>query len=379
MKQNHNSNLANQSKRAFSNNKNVSQALQEIKQQLGNNEHNLIIFFASPSYNPSEISKEFKETFPDAQTLGCTTAGEIYGGELLKDSIVAMAFDKNIIKNFYVGIINDIDDLIQVNKIFQTFSKDIGMKISEINPEKYVGILITEGIKGSPENLILRINEITEIPFIGGSAGDNWEMKHTYIYANGKHYEKAALIILLEPVNGFKILKTQSFEPIGEVFTATEADEKKKCLKTIDNIPAALFYAQQIGVPIEKLQSEFVNYSIGHIIYDEAYLHDSIGFDKNYNLYLHSAIPKGAEIQILKITDIIKDIEKLIEKEIKPIKNISAILNFNCGTRDLKIKKENLEKDFNKLFKDLPVIGFATYGEFFISFINQTSTILIVF
>ncbi len=379
MEQNQKTNISNQLKRAISKNQDVSQALIEIKQQLGDEAYSFILFFASSSYNPDEISKKFQRTFPNSMTLGCTTAGEIFGGELLQNSIVAMAFDENSIKSFHIEVISNIDDLMQVNKVFKEFSKNIGIKISEINPEKYVGILITDGIKGSPENLIARINEITEIPFVGGSAGDDWKMDHTYIYANGKYYENAALIILLEPIKGYKVLKTQSFEPIGEVFTATDVDEKKKCLKTINNVPAALFYAQQIGVPIEELQEQFVNYSIGHIIYDESYLHDSINFDDKYNLYLHSAIPQDAEIQILKITNIIEDIQSLIEKEVKPLKDISAILNFNCGSRYLKIQKENQEKDFEKLFKDLPVIGFATYGEFFISFINQTATILIVF
>jgi hypothetical protein len=290
-----------------------------------------------------------------------------------------MAFSQNIIKDFHIQVIPNLNNLNQVNKAFQVFSKNIGLKISSINPEKYVGIIITDGIQGSPEGIISRINEITDVPFIGGSAGDNWKMEHTYIYANGKYYENAALIILLEPKNGFKILKTQSFEPVGEVFTITDADDAKRCVKTINNMPAALFYAKQIGVPIEKLQEKLPNYSIGQIIYDEAYLHDTMKFDDKYNLYLYSAIPKGAEIQILKITDILKDLQNLIEKEIKPLKEISAIINFNCGSRDLKIKQEKQEEGFEKLFVNLPIIGFATYGEFFISFINQTSTMLILF
>lgn len=378
MKQTQNFNILNPAKRAFSTNPDITTALQEIKNQLGDN-NTFILFFASPSYNPDQISKEFHKTFPNCETFGCTTAGEIFGGKLLHDSIVSMAFDETIVKNLNTQIINNIDNLTQVNKAFQMFSKNIGVKISEIEPEKYVGILLTDGIQGSPENIISRINEITEIPFIGGSAGDNWKMEHTYIYANGKYYENAALIILFEPRNGFKILKTQSFEPLGEVFTITDADETKRCVKTINNKPAAIFYAEQIGIPIEELQEQLVNYSIGHIVYDEAYLHDTINFDKKYNLLLYSAIPKGAEIQILKITDIIQDLHNLIEKEIRPLKNISAIINFNCGSRNLKIEKEKKEKEFEKIFGNLPAIGFSTYGEFFISFINQTATILILF
>jgi len=379
MEQNHEYNISNQAKRAFSTNENIPLALKEIKEQLGDAINELIIYFASSNYNPDKISKEFQQTFPKSQTVGCTTAGELFGGEILQNSIVAIALGKNIIRNFHIEIINNIDDLIQINNAFKSFFDKFGIEISQINSEKYVGLLLTDGLNGSPEKIISRIDEITEIPFLGGSAGDDWKLEHTYIYANGKYYEKAAIIIFLEPKKGFKILKTQSFEPIGEIFTATSVDESKRCLKTIDNIPAAIFYARQIGIPLEKLQQELMDYSIGHLIYDEAYLHDSITFDKDYNLYLHSSIPKGAEIQVLKITDIIKDTQILIETEIKNLPSISAIINFNCGSRDLKIRKENKEKEFKKIFEGLPMIGFSTYGEFYISFINQTSTILILF
>lgn len=379
MLQNHNANMSNESKRAISTNLDIVQAMQELKSQLGNAEFNLIIFFASPIFLPDKISKAFQKTFPNSQTVGCTTAGEIFEGELLQDSIVAMAFNKNIIKDFNIEIIDNSDDLLQVNKALQSFSKQTGVKLSEIDSKKYVGILLTDGLHGGSENIISRINEIIEIPFIGGAAGDNFKIEHAYLYVNGKYYENAAVLILIEPTNGYKILKTQSFEPVGKVFTVTSADEKKRCIKTIENIPAALFYAQQIGIPVSELQEQFINYSIGQIIYDEAYLHDSINFDKDYNLYLYSSIPEGAEVQVLKITDIIKDMRKLIETQLATLKNISAILNFNCASRQVKLQKENQEKEFGALFKGYPVIGFATYGEFYISFINQTSVILVLF
>ena len=378
MEHNHKLNISKQAQRAMSKNPDVTQALQEIKSQLGDDDFNLIIFFASPKYAPSQISKEFHKVFPTAPTLGCTTSGEIFGGELIQDSIVAMAFNENVIKNCHIGLIDNMDNLLQFNKVFQKIAKDIGVKISEMDSEKYVGILLADGLNSSAENVISRINELSEIFFIGGAAGDNFKLEHTYIYANGKYYENAALIILLEPTNGFKILKTQSFSPLGKVFTVTDADEKKRCLKSINNTPAAIFYAKEIGVPIEKLQEQFSNYSIGQIIYDDAYLHDSIKFDEKYNLYLYSSIPKGAEVQILKIEDIVDNMKKVIEKDIKPLKHISAIINVNCASRDVKLRKENRNKDFEDLFENYPAIGFATYGEFYISFINQTSVMLIL-
>ena len=40
-----------------------------------------------------------KETFSSAQVFGCSTAGEIVSGKVLKNSIVAMAFDEETISD----------------------------------------------------------------------------------------------------------------------------------------------------------------------------------------------------------------------------------------------------------------------------------------
>lgn len=44
------------------------------------------------------------DAFPGAAVFGCSTASEIASGKMLKDSIVAMAFDKEIIEDVVVGV-----------------------------------------------------------------------------------------------------------------------------------------------------------------------------------------------------------------------------------------------------------------------------------
>lgn len=378
MTQNNEFNSNNIVKSALSSNPDPKQALIEIKEQLGDG-HSFIIFFAAPSYNPQKISAEFHKAYPKIPTIGCSTAGEIFGGKLLLNSVVAMAFDSSIIKDFHCTLIKNMDDILEVNTAFKEFEKQFKQAPALMDPQKHVGIILTDGTSAKPENIIARINELTEISFTGGAAGDDVKMKNTYVYYNGKHYQNAAILVIIEPQNDFKVLKTESFETTGKIFIATDVDESKRCIKTIDNKPAALFLAEQIGVPIEELKNKFADYSLGHMVYKNAYVHTTESFDKNYNLYLYSAIHKGAEIQLLKTTDIINDLKKFVTYEIRPLPNISAILHFNCISRDLKIRKDNAEKEFEKIFEGLPIIGFATYGEFLLSFINQTSTMLVLY
>lgn len=366
-------------KTAFSTNPDIKKALAEIKSQLGDDNHSLIIFFASPEYSPKEISAEFQKTFNKSQTIGCTTAGEIVEGALLFNSIVAIALNNEIIKDFDIAVIDNLNHINETITAFNSFKKHFDEQTLKENPENYVGLILVDGLSHKEESLISMLNDLTSIKFIGGSAGDNSKLEKTFIYANGKSYTNAAVLLLMEPKYGFKILKTQSFKPIGKVGEITDIDEKRRCLKTIDNIPVSEFYATQIGCPVEEVEKYFINYSFGIMIYGEAYIHDIKKIDKDKNFHLYSSMPKNSETQVLRTTDIIKDLKKTFEYKIRPLKNISAIIDFDCASRYTKIKQEKEEITFKAIYKDIPSIGFATYGEFFDSFLNQTSVMLILF
>ena len=372
--------LINPAKRAFSSKRDIDEALTEIKSALGSSDDfNLVVFFASPVYAPEKLATAFKESFPFSQTVGCTTAGESFGGKLLQDSIVVMAFNQKIVKDFKIEILENLNNERNMDVAINSFQQYFGKENLSEKPEKYVGLIIADGLNMKEERIISRINQLIEVDFIGGSAGDNWKMEKTHIYFNGKAYKNATMLAILEPTEGFKVIKSQSFVPIGKVAKASLVDESKRCLKKIDGKPAGIFYAEQIGCAKEEIDKYFLNYSIGIVIYNDAYAHDIKSIDKDYNMYLYSAIPMGAELQVLKTIDIADSLGEFLAKKIDPLANISAIINFSCGSRFRKIKRDNREKEIEEIWKDYPIVGFGTYGEFYISFINQTSVFLILF
>ena len=55
-----------------------------------------------------------------------------------------------------------------------------------------------------------KIGNLTNILFVGGSAGDDLKFEATYVFANGTVYTDAAVLALLKPRVGFEVIKTQS-------------------------------------------------------------------------------------------------------------------------------------------------------------------------
>ncbi|NLL11131.1 MAG: hypothetical protein GX268_09680, partial [Methanomicrobiales archaeon] len=76
---------------AKSQNSVINSAVDEIRATLGDTNPALVLFFASSTYEPGEISKAMKKVFSSSTVIGCSTAGEIISGHMLTNSVVAMA------------------------------------------------------------------------------------------------------------------------------------------------------------------------------------------------------------------------------------------------------------------------------------------------
>jgi hypothetical protein len=163
----------------------------------------VVVYFASPKHDPESLAAEIARFFPAAETFGCTTAGELVTGAMTKGAIVAMGFAKDVVSRAVVAI----------DRTFSEWDRRLGQPMLELDPERWVGLVLVDGFSGAEERVTERIGDLTNVVFIGGSAGDDVAFKQTFVAADGGAASNAAVLALLECPNGFDVLKTQSFEP----------------------------------------------------------------------------------------------------------------------------------------------------------------------
>ena len=83
-------------------------------------------------------------------------------------------------------------------------------------------------------------------------------------------------------------------------------------------------------------------------------------------------------MHLLETTDIVEDTKNDLEIKKAEIGTISAIINFHCILRTLQLQEESKTQAYANIFKDIPTIGFSTYGECYLGHINQTSTMILL-
>ena len=364
-------------KTAYTDLHNAKECAAEIKKQIGDFNTKLLVFFASPAIEPEKISSEIQNAFPQAQTIGCSTSGEIVSGKMLDKSIVAMALSNEIVEDCKIEVLTNISNNTgQVDKTFGSFEEHFATPASSLDPNKFVGIVLIDGLSLQEEKINERIGDLTNVTFIGGSAGDDLAFEKTWVYANGKTYSNAAVLTLLKSKAQFGFLKTQSFIASDKMAVVTKANEATRKVIEINNKPATVAYAELAGVSEDKLGDTFFSKPIGLVFEDDFFVR-SPQRAEGKSIYFYCSIKEGMELCLLDSADIVKFTQAALEEKIKEMGNLSAIINFNCILRTLELKNKKQTDAYGNIFNNIPTIGFSTYGESYIGHINQTATMLL--
>jgi len=352
------------------------EAAQDLKSQLGGDAR-LVLFFASSNYDPAALGKAVKDAFPNAEVAGCTTSGELVSGKMLKGSVVAMGFPAALVGDVRVEVIETpADPQKGVEKAFAGFEQHFKKSMRELDHKKYVGVICVDGLSLGEEKVMERIGDLTNVSFVGGSAGDDLKFKTTHVFANGKAHTNAAVVALMKPSVPFHILKTQSFQTTGKVFVITKADEKTRTVLELNGEPAALVYAQAVGAKAADASKHFMTNPVGMVSDGEIFVRSPQQI-KDDAIVFYCSIKQGMQVSLLQSGDIVAETRRAFEAKRKELRSVSAVVNFHCILRTLELEAKNQCDAYGKLFTDVPMVGYSTYGEQLVGHINQTSTMLI--
>lgn len=354
----------------------VPEAITQIKQQFTGVDPKFIIFFASSNYVLQQLSIAMQEAFPKAKTIGCSTAGEITTGKMLKNSLVAMAFTEDVIDDIYIQVIEDVHNNMQekLKQAFGAFSSYFQVPSLEMDPTQYVGLVLFDGLSCMEEQVNDQLGNYTNVFFVGGSAGDDLKFDKTFVFADGKTFNNAVVLALLKPKVVFDIIKTQSFTQTGKVLQATSVDETNRTIYEFDHRPAIEAYAEAIEQKNEEASNFFMQYPTGLMIEGEPFVR-SPQQTKGNSIVFYCSVKEGMPLEVLKAQNMIPDTVEAISIKEKAVNGIQALVVFNCILRTLQLENEGLTDAYGQVFK-IPTVGFSTYGESMIGHMNQTATML---
>jgi len=365
---------------AYSVAENEETAVAEVKSKIGDENPALLIFFTSRKFDADKLNTAIDSEFGDIPYMGCTTAGELVTGKMLEGSLSVMTFSSEVIEDVKiesVDLTSGVDS--GINKAFSGFNDHYQIDPSEMDFEKYVGLMLVDGLNGLEEEINDKIGNKTSISFVGGSAGDDFNFKATYVFANNYYGTNGAVLAVVKPRGKFRVLKTQSFGVTDKTMVPTKVNKKERKVIEFNNKPATEAYAEVLGIKEEEVENYFFENPVGLVFDPEnPFVRSPQSALDNQAISFYCGVDEGVELSLLKQKDIIEQTKKDLDKDFNENGTPSAIINFNCILRKAGLEKNDQKEEFGALYKDIPTIGFNTYGESLLAHMNQTSTMLLL-
>ena len=357
-----------------SNNLNAVEAGEEACQKAigeAGGKADLIIVFSTVAYEQKEVIEGVRSVSKEIPLVGCSDAGEITTQGPTSKSVAVMALQATDMK-FTIGVGHGADK--------DSFSAGKEAAQSAKDKAKEPFLLFIMFLDGLAENGAAAVRGAQSIlgenfPIMGGSAGDDFLFKKTYEYCDDQVLTNTVIGVGLSGKFSFGVGVRHGWEPIGLPMKATKSQGGK--LIEIDNRPALSIYEDYFGKKAEDLTKEPIarmayTYPLGMSVEGspELLLRDVVIANEKGEITCAAEIPEGSEIRLM-MGDSDKAIgaaKEAAENALSQLNGIKpkAIFVFDCIARHKLLGPkigEEITAIQTVLGKDVPLIGFYTYGE----------------
>jgi hypothetical protein len=345
----------------------ISQDIQDLETQMldylkQGSQPTLAVVFCSPTHNLDAISRLF-DTY-NIDVLGCTSSGEICDKALETDAISCLLLDVSK-ESYRLFMTPNTEGVVQMGQRIR-LQADAAFQ----NPAM---IVCSAGVFNDGEKVVKGLKTEREIPIFGGLAGDNFQMKETFIFTRtGQSNNGIAAIVF----DNDKIELTGSaisgWESLGNTHTITKAQDN--VIHTINEEPALDFFIRFFGEKggVDLTESSLLNISVQYPFQmmrgdDYSVLRCPIVSDEaSRTLTMVSGMKEGDKFRF-SISPGVEVVNQTIEEfKESPLAKTSAdaLIMFSCVGRRAALGPF-LDDEISGLFNlwEKPMIGFLTYGE----------------
>ncbi|MEW6734540.1 MAG: FIST N-terminal domain-containing protein, partial [Acidobacteriota bacterium] len=345
--------------------------------------------FGGPDFleKPKSI-QELVMSYPQSYLIGCSTAGEIFGIEVIDNSLVVavIQFEQTTIDTAVISITAPESSYQTGNALAKRL----------LRPDLRGLMILSDGIQVNGSELVRGLNSILpeSVVVTGGLAGDGNRFKQTWIINNGKFYTSAvsavgfygeALSIGYGMGAGWNIFGPE------RVVTHSQGN----ILYQLDGKPALQLYKEYLGNLSAGLPATGLLFPLAlrtNTTDENRLVRTILGINEEQQSVIFAGdIPQGALAQLMtaNFDHLIQGAAgaaRIASEKINPVHQ-SLCIAISCVGRRL-LLKDRIEEETEAIIEIMPPftkqIGFYSYGELspyevgYCDLHNQTMTLTII-
>jgi hypothetical protein len=359
-----------------------SEAVADLARQLDAVDASVVVTFFDHRRDGSAIVNGLRGRFPSAEVIGCTTDGEFTERSYGSGGAVAVALSRDKIPRAAGALASFEGGVVEgIRAAMERIGEKLGENLRECDPDRYVGIVLLEGMKGKEEEANDALGRFAPfLSFVGGSAGDGLRFVETRVHADGGQSTHGAALLVLRMETRFSIVKTCSFTlREGACFRVTKADPSQRIVHELDGRPIVEAYSAALGVAPERLDGGvFSSHPLGLMIEGAPWIRTPQQVLPGGGIRFACQLIEGMCVHVMDPTDLVEDTRRAFMQAERSVGGrASGAILFNCAYRRVEIEQRRLTGAFRELLT-FPAAGFHTYGESWLGHMNHTLTGLVM-
>ncbi|MFC7047637.1 FIST N-terminal domain-containing protein [Emcibacter nanhaiensis] len=328
-----------------------------------------VIFFCSPEYDTAVLEKELNRQFGDIPLIGCTTAGEITPEGYHAGSITGAALSRThftCVSKRYDRISKfNIQDGIEFGR---SLKHELRRAVDNVSGSNSFAFMLIDGLSNAEERVTASLgSELGEISMIGGSTADDFKLKQTQIFHEGKFRTDSAVVMLVHTDLPFQVSYTHHYVASDAKAVITEADPITREVLEINGLPASQEYARLCGVEEQDLDIVIASKHPVMVKVGGTYFSRGVmGIDhEKHSIRFACAIDKGVVCSIARPDDPQLNLETLFSDISSEIGPLSLVIGCDCAARKMNFQIQGILDEMSQIYAANNVIGFASFGEQF--------------
>ncbi|WP_052134288.1 FIST N-terminal domain-containing protein [Sphingomonas sp. 37zxx] len=336
-----------------------------------------VILFCSSRYPVEPLAQAILQRCDGVTVIGCTSSGEITADGFVEGSIVAIGFPASDF-SLCATRFDALDDLeaSQAQAAVRSLVASAAEGSRQFGDDvHHAAIFLVDGLSHREEMLTVTLQDaLGPIPLIGGSSGDGFAFRETFVLDSDGFHCDAALVAILSTRRRLHVFRSQPYLPGSIKMVITGADPVARIVHEINAEPAADEYARLAGVRRSDLGPQiFASRPPMVRAGGEHYVRSIQSANDDGSLTFYCAIDEGLVLTLGAATNIVGDMQALFTDLQHAVGGIDQILGFNCVLNQVEIEQQQLSRQVAQLMIVNRVVGFNSYGEQFHALhVNQT-------
>lgn len=349
----------------------TASAVHDVLNEISAENAALVLVFFAADRDAHTVAQVLKSRVGD-RAIGGTTAGELSQAGFTRDAVTALAIP-SASGRAAISITTNLSEvsLVALSSMLSDLTSRMGFHETRLPVENLIWLSFLDGLSGREELVTpFLARHRCEIPLVGGSLAGGRAFDGVRLVHDGKVHTDAAAMILLEYARPFELIHHTHHEFSGQWLKVTRVSSGGRVIEELDGQPAALRYADALGVRSGELQKAHIGaHPLGFRFRGKPYPCSIMRIVDEHHLFMAYSVQEGEELALLEPGDIVESSRAAVLQACQRLRlkgaEPEALLLFHCLGRLFESEDLDVVEELFSALNQAPVCGLNTYGEQF--------------